>query len=71
MKTEFNVIEVTEIATGKLIKIKDFKFNPDLHSKTPVEAKEEVKEFKCEPCEKTFKREQDLKTHNKLKHTEV
>jgi len=119
---QWKLLEVTEVASGERIKIKDYRYNPSLHknpkllagtvmdpntlfgfggkptaaeevvsapvieeevedepnvAKEEEEPVEEVKEpvvdperpFTCEHCDKTFKREQDVKTHVKLRHT--
>ena len=57
-KQPFEVIEVTEIATGKKVKIKDYRFNAELHSKGEVlEATEKFeyngKEYKTEAAMKS------------------
>jgi uncharacterized Zn-finger protein len=50
------------------------KFNPEFHSDkklSPSGESADEKPFTCEPCEKSFKREQDLKTHNKKEHAVI
>ena len=89
---EYDILEVTDKATGEKVKIKGYKFNPSLHEnpkkvgevgkapegidlsylfdkkEEPKEIVEEVEEFRCEECDKDFKREQDLKAHTSRYH---
>lgn len=74
-------ISVIDKATGAIVKIKDYKFNPNLHEhieeakgvkevmpEVATEETPEVGPLVCVEHNKTFKREQDLKTHMKKFH---
>jgi hypothetical protein len=71
-------LKVIEKDGGRVIVIKDFRFNPELHEKvedfkvTKIEVEEEVAEkpFACELCEKTFKTEPALRAHHTRFHKE-
>jgi len=70
MSIEWKALTVKCKESGKLINIKDYKFNADMHERIEEAKKEEEKPFVCEECGKAYKTEAALKGHMTKEHSQ-